>query len=276
MCLDVIANIVGQSELADVITDALDVSLASSSSPSADKRTMGLTFKGFESGPVLSVDDIGVKSAVRLLLLTLWTMHSRDEASVWFSLCDGGWLANIVPSLGNVASFVNRQQSISSASSPVAVEGSTQSPRASAKPNAFNFANLGGDEFDEGTQILEKLKGYVIHYAARSIGRCSLLGRSNVATSKALQAVSLTSLLDMSMGAPGSVVWSLSRYLRVNDLADENKGSFRKLKGVLSALGIQPVGDITSINNLAPPSFTSASEGQVAPSITGVMGVLDC
>ena len=240
LCLDVMGHVSGHDAVADVLVDAVAIPTPLTQSPSGPASTVpttaavGLHFDA--QGGTLSPEDVTLKACARAVALSLWLLQVRDDSAAWLALVQSGWLSGLAGTLKPVS--MGRQSSGSSFNSPVAVPLPPESSPSTRLPTMFTFAPEDTRSVDEPTlSQLEKLTAYVGNRAVRALARLNLLGKSTcAAVSKPVEAVALSSIVELCPASPGSAVWAVSRFSRLPDLPDENKPHIRKLKALINTL----------------------------------------
>jgi hypothetical protein len=256
MCFEVLACTTGVAELPDVIADSLRVDPG---------RTTGTVPTVVASGHSVNLDTISqqadvlqstVQPFVKSLLSCMWAFHVRDEASIWMSLCDVGMLSSVLLSpvsegIDSGISSVNSQAAATSTSSPVAI---------ASPPLAFSAVSASLDDSgkmataDASARL--RLMQVVAHHAIRCLGRLFLLARSSHSSSgKQIDQAVLTAMCEVAPAAPGSVVWSLSRYCNMSDIQDDLRPLIRRIRGLISNVPVSRPDEDMTAPLLAGPAF---------------------
>lgn len=254
LCFDVVGHAVGQSQLADFIVEALTPNDSSHQLDSSQQEASFLTttaesfVPGLDKRPPIDVAEaVTLQACVRSVLLSLWSANCRDDASVWSCLFESGYMSSTQPMARHSAAVV----------SP-----GTVSPRLASEKSP-----LAGDDSSTLVPIgqlqsesCEQLKAIVAHRAARAAARLILLARStHVTLSKPVENAALLMLNEVAAAAPGSTVWALSRFVRMGDLPDENRGLTRRIRSTLNTLPGTATPPAGSLSLLAGPSLREHS-----------------
>ena len=174
--------------------------------------------------PIDVAETVTLQACMRSVLLSLWSANCRDDASVWSCLFESGYVSSAQPVTRLPAAVVSpgaASPSLASEKSPLAGDDNS---------TVLPISQLQSDS-------CEQLKAVVAHRAARVSARLALLARSSHTTpSKPVENAALLMLNEVASAAPGSTVWALSRFVRMGDLPDENRGLARRIRSILNTL----------------------------------------
>jgi hypothetical protein len=268
LCFDVLAATTGSAELPDVIADSMRVLNGDFADTTPAVAASGHNVNLDTVSRHADVLRSAVYPFVRSLLSCLWAVHVRDEASVWMSLCDSGMLSGLLPS--RVGQTVD--SGISSVNSPAAATN-VSSPSATASP-PFTFESVPNSLDDSGRVLTAdasaklRLMQVVAHHSIRSFGRLFMVSRSSHNhVGKQIDQTVLTAMSEVASAAPGSVVWSLSRYCNMSDLQDDLRVLIRRIRSLISTVPLPSSDDDAPSTLLAGPAFRTRKHDGLEPGL---------